>query len=146
MLALPTHHTVVLGDPMTNEPLYDGRPQSVARLIRFNFPPSWAGSDAAADIERTSEALVMSLVVGDFIACSPKTSQFQQVHVARVERNYPAQNQLGVTLYWIAPGMRNGPWRARRWSIWCDTNGRPFYEVVTFQTNSSAKSSCTVMP
>jgi len=42
----PTLHTVILVDTLTGEPVLDGRPLSVSRLIRFDFPTEWAGAEA----------------------------------------------------------------------------------------------------
>ena len=66
-----------------------------------------------------------------YIAVAPKTSQFSRIYVALVNRVYRDQQQVDVTLLWVPPGQRTGPWQARQWSIWTDEHGQPRKEVVS---------------
>lgn len=50
--------------------------------------------------------------------------------MARVERVFHDQQQIEVTLYWVPPNARTGPWQRRTWKIW-DDNGVVKKEVVS---------------
>ena len=126
---LPTLHTAILVDTLTNEPILDGKPLSVARLIRFEFPQEWAGAEA---VELDNDTSQLSKVRrGDFVCVAPRTSQYHRTYVAHVERVFQGQQQLEVTLYWVPPAERCGPWKARRWQIWSDEAGNPRKEIIT---------------
>ena len=43
---------------------------------------------------------------------------------------FPAQELAEVTLLWVAPGCRVGPWQARKWTV-CAENGVPKREVIS---------------
>ena len=47
-----------------------------------------------------------------------------------VERVFSGADLAEVTLFWVPPGNRSGPWQARRWSIWSE-NGQPKREVIS---------------
>ena len=126
---LPTTHTALLTDTLTGEPIFDGRPVSVARLIRFHFPVDWGGPEAAEVSPEQNR--VRELRRGSFCAVSPRTSQYSRIHVARVERIFVDQNQAEVTLFWVPPGCRTGPWQARRWGIWHDDDGVARKEIIS---------------
>ena len=127
----PTDHTVVLEDLLTGEALQKGKPVSVARLIRFEFPSAWAGPE----IQETEDvnSLLQSLRVGDFVACEPKTSQFRRVHIARVERIFRAEGQIEVVLMHVPAESRYGPWQRRKWKIWLTDLGQFRKEIITQQ-------------
>ena len=125
----PTAHTAVLEDPLTREPYRKGLPVSVARLVRFRFPPAWA-EPLAEEIE-CQDKIFHSIKVGEFVACEPKTSQYHRVHVGRIERIWYEEKQAEVTLYHVAPGGRTGPWQRRRWEVWTKESGEVRREVVT---------------
>ena len=126
----PTAHTALLTDPLSGEPAAEGKPVSVARLIRFRFPSDWAGPDQH---ELALDAgFVSKLRPGCMICVQPKTSQFDRIHVARVEKVFADQGLAEVTIFWVAPGDRTGPWQARKWSVWAD-EGVVKKEVVTQQ-------------
>ena len=126
---LPTIHTAVLIDTLTGAPVLDGRPVSVSRLIRFNFPVDWAGADAI-ELSQNQKSLE-TLRSRMFVCVSPRTSQYHRVHVARVERVFREQQQAEVTLFWVPPGHRTGPWQARKWAVWTDDCGTDRKEVVS---------------
>ena len=126
---LPTPHIVLLHDTLTNESVCDGKPVAVSRLIRFKFPHDWAGAEVQ-DVE-DRENMMNGLKPGMFIAVSPKTSFFNRIHVARVERPFVGQELCEVTLYTVPKGNRTGPWQARRWVIWQNEDGTPKREVIT---------------
>ena len=48
-----------------------------------------------------------------------------------MERVFQGQEQAEVTLYWVPPGKRSGPWQARTWYPWADELGAVRREVVT---------------
>ena len=129
---LPTAHTAILTDVLSREPTADGKAISVARLIRFRFPKDWAGPEHH-DLTHSVGAIAQ-LKVGRFVACEPKASQHrergQRVHVARVERVWREQGLAEVTLFWVPPENRTGPWQARRWTVWAE-DGVVHREVVT---------------
>lgn len=106
-----------------------GRPQSVIRLVRFNFPVEYAIPEHH-DLP-SKEDLLNQLQRGDFIAVEPRTSQFKRVHVARIERVYREQSVVEVLLYHIPPSLRFGPWTKRQWAIWTDSSEVRKKEVVT---------------
>ena len=114
---MPTPHTALLLDALTGEPAVEGKAFSVARLIKFRFPKEWAGAEGA---ELRDGANLPQVKVGEFVCVSPKTSQFSRIHVARIDRIYREQGLLDVTLYWVPPGNRTGPWQARRWAVWSE--------------------------
>ena len=126
---LPTVHTAILVDTLTNEPILDGKPLSVARLIRFEFPQDWAGAEA---VELNTDTSQLSKVRrGDFVCVSPRTLQYHRTYVAHLEGVFQGQQQLEVTLFWVPPTERCGPWKARRWQIWSDEAGNPRKEIIT---------------
>ena len=114
----PTGHTAQLIEPLSGEPALQGKPVAMSRLLKFHFPASWSGPESQ-DFE-SHKCEVDSLIVGSFVCVAPKTQQFSRIHVARVERTFPGQSMAEVTLYWIPPGNRCGPWQARVWEIWQD--------------------------
>ena len=126
---LPTLHTAVLKEPLTGELFMKGRPVSVARLVRFEFPADWSGPEAA-ELEGKGE-LLNTLCVGDLVACEPRTSQFHRIHGARVERIFRSERQIEVVLFHVPPGSRTGPWQRRRWEVWLTDDGNIRKEVVT---------------
>jgi hypothetical protein len=125
---LPTAHTAVLEDPLTGNLYLDGRPVSVARLIRFHFPANWSGPEASELAEQVGD--LSGIRVGDFLAVEPRISQNKRVHVARVDRPFAAQGLLQVTLYHVPTTARFGPWQRRPWEVWQD-NGRDRSEMIT---------------
>ena len=125
---LPTLHTAVLEDPLTLELYLSGKPISVARLIRFNFPASWAGPDASDLAESSGD--ISHLKVGDLIGVEPRFSKNKRVYVARVDRPYYEQSLLDVTLYQVPTHARFGPWQRRPCEIWQE-GGTPRREVFT---------------
>ena len=125
---MPTAHTAVLEDPLTGNLYLDGRPVSVARLIRFHFPPGWSGPEAYELSEEVGD--LSSFRVGDMIAAEPRISQNKRVYVARVDRPFPAQGLLQVTLFHVPPTARFGPWQRRPWEVWQE-NGRERSEMLT---------------
>ena len=64
-----SNHLVILTDPLTNEPYLGGRPQSTARLVRFNFPADYAIPEHQ---EPASVDLLSELRIGSFVAVEPK--------------------------------------------------------------------------
>ena len=121
-------HTVVLADPMSGEPLQGGRPLSVSRLVKFKFPADWAGPEAVeADDESGS---VERYRKGMFLCVASPHSQNGRLHVARIEAIFAAQGQVEVSLYWVPPKGRTGPWQARVWTPWLDESSMPKKEVV----------------
>jgi len=124
---IPTGHTAHLIDPLSGEPAVDGKPVALGRLLRFKFPSSWAGPEVQ-DMQEGAKS-IEQLRVGDLVCVSPRTSQFKRIHVARVDRTFPAQGLAEVTLYWVPPGNRLGPWQARRWAVW-DEKGTIKREVI----------------
>lgn len=124
-------HTVVLADPMSGEPLQGGRPLSVSRLVKFKFPADWAGPEAVeADDESGS---VERYRKGMFLCVASPHSQNGRLHVARIEAIFAAQGQVEVSLYWVPPKGRTGPWQARVWTPWLDESSMPKKEVVSKQ-------------
>ena len=127
---LPTLHTAVLEDPLTGELFLQGKPVSVARLIRFHFPPDWAGPDAFDNLEGSQSSL--NLVRGDMVACEPQVLQGKRVFVARIDTVHPGQELAQVTLFKVPATARFGPWQRRPWEIWQDEAGKAKSEIVTF--------------
>jgi transposase InsO family protein len=126
--AFPSDHTVILADVLTGAPAFEGKPVSIARIIRFHYPAEWA-TLGMREVDPVGP--ISTLKVGQLVACSPKTSQFDRVHVARVERIFPHQEQCEVTLYHVPTDCRTGPWRARVWEIWLDPDGSSKREVIS---------------
>ena len=123
---LPTLHVSHLVDTLTGEPAYDGRAVSVGRLIKFNFPPDWAVPEAGAvNLPPSNEYRK-----GMYVAVSPKTSQFSRVHVALIDQVFYENDRFLVTLFYVPPDARYGPWQARRWAIWPEPDGHPKREVI----------------
>ena len=111
------------------EPILDGKPLSVARLIRSEFPQEWAGAEAVElDTDNSQLAQVRR---GHFRCVAPRTSQYHRTYVAHVERVFQGQQALEVTLYWVPPSERSGPWTARRWHTWSDEASNPRKEIIT---------------
>jgi hypothetical protein len=106
-----------------------GRPQSVARIVKFNFPLEYATPDL--DEVPSGSELMASLKKGDMIAVEPRTSQFKRIHVARVERTFIDQLVAEVLLYHIPKTARYGPWEKRTWEVWLNDNAEPRREVIT---------------
>ena len=123
-------HTAVLEDPLTGELFLQGKPVSVARLIRFHFPPDWAGPDAFDNLEGSQSSL--NLVRGDMVACEPQVLQGKRVFVARIDTVHPGQELAQVTLFKVPATARFGPWQRRPWEIWQDEDGRAKSEIATF--------------
>ena len=122
-------HTVVLADPMSGEPLQGGRPLSMSRLIKFKFPADWAGPEAVEADEESGS--VERYRRGMFLCVASPHSQNGRLHVARVEAIFAAQGQVEVSLYWVPPKGRTGPWQARVWTPWLDESSMPKKEVVS---------------
>ena len=114
----PTGHTAQLIEPLSGEPALQGKPVALSRLLKFHFPASWAGPEHQ-DIE-VNKCIISELKVGCFVCVSPRTSTFSRIYVSRVERTFPGQDMAEVTLYWVPPGNRCGPWQARVWEVWQD--------------------------
>jgi len=125
---LPTAHTAVLEDPLTGNLFLDGRPVSVARLIRFNFPAAWSGPEAVELSEQVGD--LSGLRPGDMVAVEPRISQNKRVFIARVERAFYAQALVQVTLFHVPTSARFGPWQRRPWEVWQE-NGRDHSEMLT---------------
>ena len=85
-------HTVILIDALSGEPVFDGRPVSVTRLIRFYFP----AAHAIPDVDEVSQLHhhIDGIRVGMFLAVSPRTSQFHRVYISLVTRVFRDQNQV----------------------------------------------------
>jgi len=121
-------HTCLLIDPLSQEPAFDGKPVSLARLIRFRFPADWAGAEAL-ELPSTSASFA-SVQIGAIVACLPRVCPPGRVFLGRVDRLYRNHTMLEVTLMHVAPAHRTGPWTARRWEVWTDS-GAPRREVIT---------------
>ena len=122
-------HTVVLADPHSGDLYLNGRPQSVTRIVRFDFPVEYATNELVG--LKAPEEVVLSLKLGDFVAVAPKTSQYHRIHVGRVERTYPEQQLAEVALYHVPSSYRFGPWENRHWELWTDSSGALKRETVT---------------
>ena len=125
IVAMPTAHTSVLYEALTNEPLDHGRPVSNARLVKYDYPVEHAVLDMGE--EATGPDLIAALRPGDFVAVDLQS----RIHVARVEQTFPAQDQLTVTIMEVPKDARFGPWVRRRWDIHCVKEGVPHRETVT---------------
>ena len=107
--AAPTAHSVVLFDPLTNEPHDGGKLVSVARLIRFNYPvdyATWSPAEAASRQE-----IIRSLKVGDLVAIELAKSR---VNIARVHKTFREQGQAEVCVLEVSSKERFGPWTRRK--------------------------------
>ena len=113
---------------MSGDLFQKGRPVSVARLIRFNFPVDWAGPESVESGGTGGE--IKDLKVGDFIAVEPRITQYTRVYIARVDRPFHGQDLVEVTLFHVPTQGRYGPWQRRVWEVWLD-GGRPRSEVLT---------------
>ena len=122
ILSMPSAHVVILGDALTGEVHDHGRPVSVARLIRFHFPPHLAFPQA-------EEVLVASNLSGLKRGAFVAVRFCGRVHVASVERVFPEQEQLEVTMYGVPSSGRFGPWVHRKWEV-CNRNGQIAREVI----------------
>jgi len=125
---VPTTHTAVLEDPLTGDLYLDGKPVSVARLIRYHFPVEWAGAEASELAEKVGD--LTDLTMGDYIAVEPKVLTGKRVYIAKIERVYRGQGLVQVTLYHVPTHGRFGPWQRRPWEIRQD-GGRDRSEVIT---------------
>jgi len=116
---VPTAHTAVLEDPLTGDLFMQGKPQSVARLIKFHFPPNWAGPEPGDLPEEISN--VKDLRKGDFVAVEPVLPWNKHkplVYVARVERVHHNQELVSVTLFRVPDDSVFGHWNRRAWAPW----------------------------
>jgi len=125
---VPTSHTAILEDPLTGDLYLEGKPVSVARLIRYHFPVDWAGAEANELAEQVGD--LSDLANGDYIAVEPKVLTGKRIHVARIERVYRGQGLLQVVLYHVPTHARFGPWQRRPWEI-RQESGRDRSEVIT---------------
>ena len=123
-------HTVTLADTLTGEPVFQSKPVSIARLIRFNYPQQYAGPEALAD-ETVRSDFFEELKTGDFVACSPRTSAFDRVYLGRVLRVFRDQELIEAALFHVAPGSRTGPWQARVWTPLLRPDESPHVEVMS---------------
>ena len=121
-------HTALLVDVFTGEPYLNASPISLARLVRFKFPADWVEPEPGE--VNSSKDSFLCCRVGDFVCVSPRTSQFSRVHVAKVEKMFFDQQQIEVSLYWVPPESRLGPWQRRRWKLW-DENGIVRKEIIS---------------
>ena len=109
-------HGVTLEDPLTGESSCHGNRIATARLIRYDFPQEWAAVDLQEDI-----APKFAVVVGAMVAVRSSIGRnAPRVHVGRIERLFPAQDQMEVVLFEIPRGSRLGPWTRRPWSVKLD--------------------------
>ena len=115
---LPTAHTALLLDTLSGEPAGGGKAVSISRLIRFRFPIEWAGVEAQ-EMEQNVRSIA-DLKIGNMVCVAPRTSQYNRIHVARIDKVFREQGLAEVTLFWVPPGNRTGPWQARRWAIWVE--------------------------
>ena len=106
-------HGVLLEDPLTGEAIYHGNRISTDRLIKFGFPQDWAASDLIEDAQQTHDIALGTLVC----VRSSVGRNHPRVHVARVERFFPAQQQFEATLFEVPRGSRLGPWTRRIWEV-----------------------------
>ena len=121
ILARPSAHTAILGEPLTGQVAFGSKPVSIARLVAFDFPLDCA---FPAREEMTTDELLESLKRGDFVAVRFAA----RVHVAHVERIFRDQKQLELTVYEVPTDCRFGPWTNRRWEI-KSANGQPVKDV-----------------
>jgi len=121
VLARPSSHTAILGEALTGETAFYGKPVSIARLVAFDYPLECAFPTRE---EMTSDELLESLRKGDMVA----VRYASRVHVAYVERVFREQNQVELTVYEVPADCRFGPWVNRRWEI-KNVSGQPVREV-----------------
>ena len=119
-------HGVVLEDPLTGEAACRGVRVATARLIKYDFPQEWAAIDLQEDMAPQHEVAVGTLVA----VRSAIGRNAPRVHVGRVERFFPAQNQLEVTLFEVPRGSRLGPWTRRPWTVKLDLHTRAVIKQV----------------
>ena len=132
--ATPTAHSAVLVDPLTNEPIDNGKLVSIARLIRFDYPADSVTMDVTEVPSRKDT--IQNLKVGEYVAVELAKSR---VNVARVMKTFREQGQAEVMVLEIATTDRFGPWTRRKWTTQNITPGVPRIEVVT-----EAEVLCTV--
>ena len=113
-------HNVMLEDILTGEAYLNGRPISVTRLIRFDFPPEYATPQP----DELPAEVHSNLKIGDMIAVEYKAfaSSRPQINVARVDKIFPHNDQVEVTLFQIPLMDRYGPWDRRKWVVWSVDN------------------------
>ena len=121
ILNRPSDHTAILGDALTREIAFGGKPVSVARLVVFDFPPDQA---FPAVEEVSGSSILDSLTRGDMVAVSYRG----RVHVAQITMIVPEPPQITATVYEVPADCRYGPWARRRWEV-VTVNGRPVSEV-----------------
>ena len=109
-------HGVTLEDPLTGEAAFRGSRISTARLIRFEFPQEWAAMDLMEDAAKQHDIHVGTLVA----VRSAHGRNAPRVLVGRVERFFPAQDTMEVTLFEVPRGSRLGPWTRRPWEVKLD--------------------------
>ena len=101
----------------------------MARLVRYAYPPDWAGPEASELTASSGNDEFETLKVGDFIAVTYTQGSGKHVHVANVTRTFSDQPLVEVTVMHVPTTGRCGPWQARRWCIW-DRDGVPCREVL----------------
>ena len=106
-------HGVTLEDPLTGEAAMHGARIATSRLIKYDFPQDWASNDLKEDMAKAHDFQVGSLVC----VKSSVGRNHPRVFVGRVERFFPAQNQVEVTLFEVPRGARLGPWTRRPWEV-----------------------------
>jgi hypothetical protein len=118
-------HGVTLEDPLTGEAAFHGDRISTARLIKFDFPSEFAANDLEADAAKEHR-----ITHGCYVCVRSAIGRTAaRVHVGRVERFFPAQSQVEVTLYEVPRGSRLGPWGRRPWEVKIDLKGAVVKQV-----------------
>ena len=72
-----------------------------------------------------------NLSVGAYVAVQPNLPGLSlRVYLGRVERTFPSERLVEVTLLRTAETGRAGPWQRRRWDLWMDSAGRAKRELL----------------
>ena len=121
-------HTVALADALTAEPYDHGKPVSISRLVKFEFPLEYS-LPASEDV--TPDSLLASLHPRQYVVVAYQ----DRYHVGMVSRILREEGQVEVQLYQVPKTSRYGPWERRTWAPMLDQGSLvrelvPIHEVV----------------
>ena len=111
---------------MNGLPYLDGQRISLSRLIRFEFPADAVIPDLTPEAGVSFETLLPRVLVVAEISIGGHV----RIHVCRVRRTFPANAQLEVEVWHVAPSERYGPWTRRLWSPLLNSDGSQKVEVI----------------